>query len=197
MTKLAATRNSAAALEYASALILRAHRKDESGSFFETPSSREFCRRVLQLMLLTATGRLDLLALARAGDGDAQAVLGDAIVELTSRRAPLPAEFDGYLMELAVGKVPRAPRGRDKRDNFLHDVCIAATVAATCDRYGLRPTGRSARRRSGCAVVAQALGVISMQIGVKAVERAWTKYRSAMPPKRDWTFALENKALPS
>jgi hypothetical protein len=198
MTKLGATIESAEALDYASAMILRGHRRDtESSSFFEAGESRAFVSRFLRTLLLTVDGRLELLALARAGDGDAQGVLRDAILELKSRREPLPAEFDGYEMELIRGMVPQTGPGPDKRNELLRNICIAATVAAVCDRYGLRPTGRSARRRSGCAIVAQALGVIGKAISAKAVEAIWMRYRSAMPTAPGWTFALEDKALPS
>jgi hypothetical protein len=198
MTKLGATIDSTEALEYARAMILRGHRRDEgSGSFFEVAESREFVRRVQRLMLLTAEGRLDLLALARAGEGDAQAILQTAILELKSRREPLPAEFDGYVMELIRGMVPKSVPGWDRRNTFLRDVSIAATVASVCDRFGLRPTGRSARKRSGCAIVAQALAVIDKAMSYKEVETIWTRYGRFMPRTSGWPFAFENNALPS
>jgi hypothetical protein len=199
MTKLGATIESVEALGFAQAMVSRAHSKDANGdSMFEAAESRVFVRGLLRNMLLTVDGRLDLLDLARAGEEDAQIILRTEILERRSRDLPMPAEFVGYEMELIRGTiVPQSGPGRDKRNFLLRDVSIAATVAAVCDRYGLRPTGRSARRRSGCAIVSQALAIIGHAVGVEAVEVAWNRYKRAMPRGCGWTFALEDKALPS
>src|SRR5262249_21864640 len=193
MTKLVANIEQAEALAFARALILRGHRKDgESGSFFEVPESRRFVRNILRIMLLTPQGRLDLLALARAGAENAQIILQDTLLELKSRCEPLPGEFIGYDMELTAGKVPPplSGPGPDKGDELLRNICITGTVAAVCDRYNLKPTGRSMRKRSGCSIVAEALAVINMAIGYKAVESIWKKYGRAMPRRRGWVAAL-------
>lgn len=122
MTKLHATVQATEALAYARQMALCVHRDDgETGSFFEAAQSREFVRRAMRLMLLTVDGRLSLLALARVGEEDAQVILRTEILELKSRRLPLPAEFDGYEMELIRGMVPppRPPAGPDRRQAGL------------------------------------------------------------------------------
>jgi hypothetical protein len=199
MSKLHATVQLTEALDYARWMVLRLHRDDGgSGSFFEAPESRAFVRKVLRLMLLTVAGRLSLLALARAGEEDAQVILRTEILELKSRRLPLPAEFDGYEMELIRGMVPppRAGAGPDMRNEFLRNVAIAAMVAALCDRYGLKPTGRSVRGRPACSIVAEALGVVHKRMTPHAVVSIWKRHKRTMPPPTGWTFALEDKTLP-
>jgi hypothetical protein len=203
LSRLHATIQSTEALTYAREMVLRAHRYDgNSGSFFEAAESRAFVRRFLRLMLLTADGRLNLLALARVGEEDAQIILRNEILELKSRRLPLPAEFDGYEMELIAGMVPppQPGVGPDLRNELLRNITIASTVAAVCDHYRLKPTGRSARGRSACSIVAEALGAIHKQMDSKTVEGIWRRYKRSMPyPPTGWTFAFENEnnALPS
>ena len=200
MSKLHATIQSTEALDYARWMVQRLHRNDgETGSFFEEAENRAFVRKALRLGLLTVDGRLSMLALARAGEEDAQIILRTEILELKSRRLPLPAEFDGYEMELIRGMVPppRGAPGPDMRNEFLRNVAIAAMVAALCDRFGLKPTGRSVRGRSACSIIAEALGIIQKQMTPHAVVSIWKRHKHNMPPPTGgWTFALEDKTLP-
>jgi hypothetical protein len=194
MTKLLATIESTEALAYARRWIERAHRDDE-GSFFEAPHSRAFVRSFFNMMMLTADGRTSLLVFAREGEAYSQEIVATAIAECRSRGVEPPAEFVGYEIELIQGKVPPpvSTPGPDKRDDILRDISIATTVAAVVDRYGLKPTGRSARKRSACAVVAEALGVINRQVSPKAVEDIWRRYKRGMPTVRGWTLSAENQ----
>jgi hypothetical protein len=196
MTKLLATIESVAALAYARRLIERGHRVDEnSSSFFEAPQSQTFVRSLFSMMMLTEEGRLQLLAYARAGEEYAQKIIREALFELKTRGAPLPGEFINYDMELTAGMIPKPLTfsGPDQRDTLLRDISIAATVAAVCDRFYLKPTGRSARKRSACAVVAEALGAVGKQMSPKAVEEVWRRYKRGMPTRPGWTFSLENQ----
>jgi hypothetical protein len=193
MTKLLATLKSTEALAYARRLIKRGHRTDESsGSFFESPQSREFVRDFISIMMMTPDGRLRLVELARIGEEDAQEILRVALLEFKSRGEPLPPEFAGYDMELTAGMVPPPVGidGPDKRDRLLRDISIAMTVAAVCDRFGLKMFGRSVRTRSGCSVVGEALDVINRRMSTAAVELIVKRYRRAMPTKHGWTLAL-------
>lgn len=194
MTRLLATIQSTEALAFARRWIERGHRDDE-GSFFEAPHSRAFVRSFFNMMMLTADGRTSLLTFAREGEAYSQEIVATAIAECRSRGVEPPTEFVGYEIELIQGKVPRPTSGPgpDKRDDVLRDISIAATVAAVVDRYGLKPTGRSARKRSACAVVAEALGVINRQVSPKAVEDIWRRYRRGMPTVPGWTFYPENQ----
>jgi hypothetical protein len=192
MTKLLATLKSTEALAYAQRLIKRGHRTESSGSFFESPQSREFVRDFISIMMTTPEGRLGLIELARAGEEDAQTILRTAILEFKSRGEPLPTELAGYDMELTAGMVPPPVGidGPDKRDRMLRDISITVTVAAVCDRYGLKPFGRSVRKRSGCAVIGEALGVIGKAMSYKAVEAICRRYWRGMPTKCGWSLVL-------
>jgi hypothetical protein len=61
---------------------------------------------------------------------------------------------------------------------------ISLTVAALVKRFGLKATGNSARYRSACSIVAEALGEVRMQMTKKAVEAIWDRYQHVMP---GWT----------
>ena len=173
MTRLLATRESIEAVAYARRMIERGHR-DGDGSFFSPERSREFLRNAVRMMLLTPDGRIDLVEYAEAGEEDAQAVVRNIIFEFESRGERVPTEFAGYKMKLLAGREPRrlTGDGPDGRDRLLRDIAIATTVAAVCDRYGLKPTGRPTHGRSGCAIVAEALGSsIRQVITPKGVEK--------------------------
>ena len=60
------------------------------------------------------------------------------------------------------------------------------TVAAVIDRYGLDPTGRSPRRKSACAIVAEALDAAHMALDYETVKTIWRHYRRAMPTVAGW-----------
>jgi hypothetical protein len=191
MTKLLATRDSVAALAYARGLIERGHRDDE-GSFFEAPHSRAFVHNIVSAMLLTTKGRLQLIAYAYAGEAYAQEALRTAIVEA---QGELPPELVGYGKAIVAGTIPKpvtAP-GHDPRDSLLRDIAICATVAAVCDRFNLKPTGRSVRRRSGSSVVGEGLAVAGRAMSSKQVEAIAKRFWRYMPPQRGWTFRLENQ----
>jgi hypothetical protein len=195
MTRLIATIEATEALAYARRMIERGHRADESGgSFFGAERSRTFARSLFEMMMMTHEGRLDLLALAREGEAMAQEIIGSTIAGLRSRGVDIPGEFIGYEMEVLTGRIPQvSTRGPDKRDFFLRDISIAATVAAVCDRYGLKPTGRPARGRSGCAIVGEALIVTGRGYSAKAVEAIWQRHKRGMPTVRGWALTLEGQ----
>ena len=135
--------------------------------------------------------RMQVIALARAGDTDAQDVLRVLMIEMLSRDGRLPTELTNYDMELLHGGLHQPP-GPKKKDKTLRDVCIAMTVAAVCDRFGLSPTrntasrGRPSARRSACAIVAKALEVAHVGMGEKAVEAIWNRLGAAMPTVPGW-----------
>jgi len=193
MTKPPTTIAGIEALEYARAFILRLHKSGgEVDSPFGAAESRLLFRKILHMMTLTVDGRLLLVELARAGEDDADAVVRTLILEFQSRGQVLPVELSGFAMDLVrgAGRVS-PPAGPLPKDKFLRNLCIAFTVAAVCDRFGLKATGHSVRRRSGCAVVGQALGVINMTMSPKAVEEIWRLCGRAMPTTPGWVAALE------
>jgi hypothetical protein len=191
MTKLAATIESVDALAYARELIRRLAAAGDGGSLFEPMASRTFVRNFMHSGALFSTKtRMSIIHLARAGDDDADAVIRDLILEIRGRGESLPFDLDNYAMELVHGDMRPRWSGPKKKNEFLRNIFIALMVAAICDRFGLTPTGRSARRRSGCAVVGQALEVIGRRMSAKAVEAIWRTYGRSMPTARGWVAAM-------
>jgi hypothetical protein len=178
-------------LAFARAHLVHLHRSSPWNLPASTPAeATAMVQETLRGMLSYAQGRLLLVAAARVGSTDAHAVLTTVILEAKSRGTLLPTELEAYAMELVAGLAPPHLRGPKKKDKMLRDIRIALTVAALIDRFGLDPTSRSARRRSACAVVAEALAVVHMGMGVKAVERIWQAYARAMPTVPRWTANL-------
>jgi hypothetical protein len=197
MSKLVATTEAAEALEYARSFILRlagAPLAGEAhiGSPFEAEESRAFVRNYLRIALGTVDGRLWLAKMALAGEPECQQILRELIKELRSRGEPTPHEFGTFEMELLSGNIaPAHWPGPKKKDEFSRNIAIALCVAVICDRYKLKPTGRSALKRSGCAVVGQALAVIGQQMDYETVKTIWRAYGHNMPITPGWVASLE------
>jgi hypothetical protein len=185
---LPATIEEVEALTYARDFIMQLHTNGgDVGSPFEGAESCHFLRKHLRLSLGFAEGRMWLTDMARAGDEESQAVLRDAIVEMKSRHIELPTELEYYNMQLVRGDiVPVKWGGPKKKNEFTRNICIAMTVAVVRDRFELKPTGRSARRRSACSIVAEALDVIHQRMDYKAVERIWSALAHNVPPGLGW-----------
>jgi hypothetical protein len=193
MTNLPATLVESEALAFARKFVIGLHRTGgpwSGHSPFSDIESRAFVRQIFRQMLPFASLRLQLTALARAGDPDARDVLHTLMIEAKSRGEDLPIELEGYNMEvLAGGTRHRSPDGPKRKNKFTRHMFIALTVAAVVDRFGLPPTGRSPHRRSACSIVAEALREIGMQLGSAAVEKIWNKYRGGMPTAPGWATA--------
>jgi len=86
--------------------------------------------------------------------------------------------------------LPPIASGPKRSNAFMRDVSICLVVAAVRDRFKIKPTGRSVRTRSGCSIVAEALAVIHMAVGSKAIETIWKKYGHAMPTVPGWASSL-------
>ena len=110
-------------------------------------SGSEFFQTWFKPMLATAAGRMDLVALARAGSVEAHAVLEVVILEGQSRRAELPVELQSYAMDLTRGYRPSGPAGERRSKRFTRDMFIALIVAALRDRFALKPTGKAKERQ--------------------------------------------------
>ena len=172
-----------AALAFAREFILRLHRSGDFGSPFEVTESRAFVRRWMRVALLTPQTCMALIDLAIVGEEDARAVLAEVILNARRRNEPLPLEIVGYEMKVIAGAImpPLRPVGPDKRNEFTRNICICMVVSAVANCFGLKPTGSSARWRSACPIVAEALSVINMTLGSAAVENIWQRYGHAMP----------------
>jgi hypothetical protein len=130
--------------------------------------------------------RMQVIAMARGGDRDADQVLRTLIIEMQSRGEQLPTELTNFTMEDLHGGLHQPP-GPKRKDKVLRDVHIAMAVAAVVDRYGLAPYRSSYRKPastqlSACAVVAAA----QHRLGEKAVESIWRRVGGAMPTVPGW-----------
>jgi hypothetical protein len=120
---------------------------------------------------------------ARNGDDDADAVLKNLIIEHQSRDDRMPTALTAWNMEVLHRSLHKPP-ARKKKNYILRDLFISLTVVDLVDRFGLKATGRSARRRSACSIVGEALGEARMRMTDKAVEAIWERYKHVMP---GWT----------
>lgn len=174
-----------------------------NSSVFDPRTGSAFWREHLHMALrwpLVKT-RLQVIAVARAGDEDAIAVVNDFITELKSASVPLPTEFQAFSMDMLNGLIaPLRYRGPKVKRRFLRDLFIAYVVAAVVDKFGIpysrmRKTrdGRRASRRSASAIVAAALREVmpEIQIGEAGIERIYEKRLGAMPTMEGWTRDLE------
>jgi hypothetical protein len=100
----------------------------------------------------------------------------DAYGQLKDRE-PLSEEVRAYLLHLVSRDLgdPNSldpPRGRLR--NEVRDWWITRTIAAVVDHHGIRPTRnrepKSVRRPSACAIVAQVLGELGVNLGEHGVE---------------------------
>jgi hypothetical protein len=117
---------------------------------------------------------------------------------MKSRHIELPTELAYYDMQLTrADVVPARWGGPKKKHQFTRNILIAAVTAGVISR-GHKPTGRSTRRRSACSIVAEALAVVHMALGVKDIERIWNAYGHLMPTARGfWNWLEDSRPLPS
>jgi hypothetical protein len=196
MTKLPVPSVESQALAFARKFV--AGLRDSGGpwsghSLFSEVESRAFVRQIFEGAARRAVGRLNVIALARAGDVDAIDVLHRLIIEAKSRGEVLPVEIQAYEMEVLEqtrhGGISQQSPGPKKKNKLVPHMFIALAVASVIDRFGLPATGRSLRRRSACSIVAEAMSEIGLALGHKAVENIWNKYRGGMPTVPGWSSA--------
>ena len=129
-----------------------------------------------------------MIALARAGEPEAQAVVERAILELQSRGAALPTELGAYNMDKIAGLLqPHLSSGPKRKDRLMRNTFIALAVEALVDGFGLLPTRKPRRGRpSASSIVAEAYSLEAGKgsIGENAVEAIWLGRRGAMPTVR-------------
>ena len=108
-----------------------------------------------------ATGRLSAAdAAAKASDGDPLfygALCHLAASELAGE-VQLIEPLRSYVIA-ALRERPRLKRDRRKETNYFRDVCLTMLVQDVCERFNLTWSGSSARRQSGCSIVAEAIGL--------------------------------------
>jgi hypothetical protein len=147
------------------------------GSPLSHAAGHLFMRQVLPPMaMFSVAGRLEVIALARDGVEEAEAVLRNLLLELRSRRMEVPVELAAHEMEIVHGGIGHGRQGEKKAKRLLRDIVIVMVVEGIRRVFGIDPTGRSPRWRSGCEICAEALGVVGINVGRKNVERVWAKY---------------------
>lgn len=195
MINLPATLAEAEALQYARRWI--AYFRDSGTPWSETSALKpEASRAVLRLLLHNAANlhpmhRLDIIARARAGDPDADAVVRAMILEAAQANQPLPPELFVYQMDLVNAGRLRQPPARKRKNNILRNLVITLTVGAVCDHFELQASGRSARRRSACSIVAEALSEASIAMSEAAIVSIWKERRGMLPADRGWSASWE------
>jgi hypothetical protein len=185
MTKLPATLKEAEALnfvhEYNQALSTPWFTEDNPWSGYSALSpeaSRAFCANLMTHMLQSAESRMWLVEAAKAGEAGAVDLLQSALLECKSRKIAMTTELEEYDLWITRHGVRR--RRRSEAMNFpVRDIGIAQMVAEIVTRYDLKPTGRSARFRSACSIVAEALGM-----SYEAVVIIWQRHERHVAPDR-------------
>lgn len=170
-----------AALEFARSLVATLNdEKVDLGngqlSLLRKEDNRRFVRAMLKDWASAAPNNMIAVAdWARGGWPVADEALKELAVEYWQRDEKPPTYLTAYMMEVTSAAHRRAP-AQMKADYVLRDLAIVIIVHETCERFGLKPFGRSARKRCGCAIVGIALGEANMQMSYKNVAAIWNKY---------------------
>lgn len=146
--------------------------------WFDKQDNRRLARQIIKWTALEHPSRMmTVVDWARQGWGLADDALRELIVEYLDRGQQLPTYLASYNMDVAAGR-HRRTRGQQKADNFLRDIAITIIVERVADSFGIKPTGRSARRKSACGVVAEALASTpgAANLGEKGVAEIWRRY---------------------
>jgi hypothetical protein len=182
MTKLPATSDVADMVAFARDWL----RRHSGNPWSDHPcSSAEAGRAFWQHVLWHAVYRLRIIAMARAGDTDADQVLRTLIIEMQSRGETLPTELTNFTMEVLHGGLHQPP-GPKRKDRILRDVTIAMAVAAVVDQFGLAPYRSSYRRPASTQLSACAVVAAAQNKSEKAVETIWRRFGGAMPTVPGW-----------
>jgi hypothetical protein len=160
-------------------------------------AGQSMAQYMLKLMLSQGNeaARNAVVKSALDGDADARAALKDILAESDSRSLSVPTELRYYRSQLIKDQV--GPLRKRRSNHIMRDIAIMLTVAEVSLVYGLDPTGRSPRRRSGAEVVSQALTILHRPMGRKAVEHIWGSLRGAWPWWAPQDKAKEIRRLPS
>jgi hypothetical protein len=120
---------------------------------------------------------------ARAGSEDAREALLDLANEYLHGNLEMPPSLANFQMECNKGLIPKR-RGRDVVSNSMRNIAIARMVWELHAKFGLQPTGRSARRHSGCHFIAVALASElprgTIKPGDDAVVTIWKEWKWAV-----------------
>ena len=113
---------------------------------------------------------------------------GDDHMRALARTALMHAGLPDRVLDYVLRRLDEKPskRGGGRPSNVSRDFWIVQTVACVAVGHGLWPTrrrGRAHRRPSACAVVAQVLGELGMELDEGGVEAVWGKRRPRRSPR--------------
>jgi hypothetical protein len=186
LKRLPVTFDDAAAMQFARSEIVRLKQpgnpwEENGASLLTAEASSVIVRRLFGHALHFARGRMGVIELARTGNTDAQEVLREVMIEIDSQNLPMHLELKAYRNEVFAGIHHNKKPGPKQQDNIVRDICVMLLVADLRKLFGVKPTLRSRRRRSGCAIVAEALGEANKQKGEEAVRSIWKRYKHIAP----------------
>jgi hypothetical protein len=123
-----------------------------------------------------AISRMRVIAAAKAGDQDAEAVLRELIVEIISRKAEMPTELEEYNMWIMAGFSPVNSGGRDVGNYWHRDIGIAVLAGLAQQQWPSEPKTRSHHSKrndrglSICLLISRALGRRGINLTERGVE---------------------------
>jgi hypothetical protein len=140
---------------------------------------RELIRRAFKSHPLWEARILDY---AVHGSTAAHEVLTELIAEKGSNE-PLGPTLATYNNMLLTNSKPHHCHGKSRVDNLMADIVIAVLVLQLKERFGLRPTRKSAWRPCGCSVVAEVLAERGLHRGDwEAIQKIWNRYQRTLLP---------------
>jgi hypothetical protein len=124
-------------------------------------------------------------------------MINDLIAEMQSARVPLTLEFEAFSQEVHLGQIaPSSGPGPKKKTRIMRDLSITLTAGAVCDQFPTlkksRKAGRPAIRRTICAIVADALRMVThgdIDLGEDAVRKICEAHAWAIPTVDGWSRA--------
>jgi hypothetical protein len=117
-----------------------------------------------------------VLKLAAVGEPAAVKAVKDLVRDYVSLGKDLPPTLAAHLLQHYGKPLPR-PREKDKHEERDTGICFALQI---CEYAGLTIHRRPNQKRgtpSGAALVVEALGLLGIRIGERAVEKVWEENR--------------------
>ena len=111
-------------------------------------------------------------ALQSAREGDR--LFCNALMILGAAQLRGDLELQGSLRSAVIGTLAEPPKvksGWKRETNFFRDVAIAILVKEVCTGFDMKPTGRSPKRQSACAIVAQVIHGMNYD----SVRKVWNR----------------------
>jgi hypothetical protein len=133
----------------------------------------------------------ELVAAAREGDTDADAVLCGFASYFVEGGYPLPEHLRKYVAEKLLEQsqaLPTQRRGRNPHINRRRNLYIVLAIMRLGER-GFQPTRIEATavmdgRKSACSIISVALERLGIHLSEQAVAKVWHQYRNVLKVER-------------